>query len=219
MTTEKKEEYIEAIFKAQGEDEGVKTKILAQKLNITPASVTDMIKKLETEGLVEKDQKKIALTAKGEKEALKIIRKHRLAERFFVDALHLNWDEVHEDACKFEHILNDKIADALDKFLSCPKTCPHGNPIPSKDGKIATPNLKPLSDLKVNTEAIVRKITEESREFLHYLSCLGIIPPEKIKVVQIAPFNGPFLVEIRGTNYAIGRDVGKKIWVEPIKSN
>lgn len=217
MGNEKLEEYLESIYKLHNEHRHVGISQLAENLKLTPASVTEMINKLVEKKLVIKTEKKnIKLTEKGEKQAVELIRRHRLVERFFTDFLKLKWETVHEDACKFEHVLTKEIADALEQFMNHPTTCPHGHPIPDGKGKTAKQDAKPLTSLKPAQSGVVARIAEESREFLKYLATLGLIPQIVIKVEQIAPFNGPYLVKVGNSSYALGREVASKIWVREV---
>lgn len=224
MTTEKKEEYLECIYKLQQTGEATVTE-LAENLKLVPSSVSEMIQKLKEEGLIIYENKSIGLTQDGEKIALNVIRKHRLAECFFINMLGLKWEDVHEEACRFEHVLSDKVADALEEVLGHPVACPHGNPVPDEKGhfkegwdfnKVEGKNILNMLDLKSQEEAFISKITGESHNFLKYLSTLGLIPQAKIKIEQIAPFCGPVLVSVGGAKYALGRGVASRIWVKKI---
>ncbi|MFH1454642.1 MAG: metal-dependent transcriptional regulator [Armatimonadota bacterium] len=216
MTTEKREEYLEQLYKLSQETDSVKSASLAHELGLSSSTTSEMVKKLKEDGLIDKDKKELTLTRKGEKEALNIIRKHRLAERFFTDVLRLRWDDVHEEACRFEHVLSDKVADALEKVLKNPDTCPHGNPIPRHSVLKEEKNIKLLSCLKAKQRGIVAKITDESKEFLCYLATLGLIPDAHVYIEQIAPFNGPMLIKVGKSKYAVGKEIADKIWVKQI---
>ncbi|MCL5774273.1 MAG: metal-dependent transcriptional regulator [Firmicutes bacterium] len=217
MGSEKLEEYLESIYKLHSEHRHVGISQLAENLKLTPASVTEMISKLVEKKLAIKTEKKnIKLTEKGEKQAVELIRRHRLVERFFTDFLKLKWETVHEDACKFEHVLTKEISDALEQFMNHPTTCPHGHPIPDVKGKTAKQDAKPLTSLKPAQSGVIARIAEESREFLKYLATLGLIPQIVIKVEQIAPFNGPYLIKVGNSSYALGREVASKIWVREV---
>lgn len=216
MTTEKREEYLEQIYKMHSAKESIKPSVIAQELRLSASSASEMINKLRDGGLIEKDKKDITLTKTGEREALKVIRKHRLAERFFVDILGFKWDDVHDEACRFEHVLSDKVADALEKYLNNPETCPHGNPIPKHNVLKEEKNIKQLSCLKVKDKSIVVKITEEAKDFLCYLATLGLVPGADIYVEQIAPFGGPMMIKVGRCNYAIGKEIADKIWVKEV---
>jgi len=218
MPTEREEEYLETICKLQQLKENIGTTKLSEALKISPASVTEMVKKLGESGMVVRTENEgIGLTPQGNKKALNIIRKHRLSERFFTDVLKLPWDEVHEEACRFEHVLSDRVADALEAFLSHPATCPHGHPIPSKRGKTQKDDAVPLTSLHPSQRGVVSRISEESHEFLGYLAALGLMPQVEVRVEQVAPFKGPLLVQVGGANYALGRDVAGKIFVRGVK--
>lgn len=209
------DEYLEAIYKISDEEEKVTIAKLAQTLNIRPQSAREKINGLDKDKYINYSKDGITLTDKGIIRAKDIIRKHRLAERFLKDSLGLDWDEVHEEACLFEHIMSQRVADALEKFLNYPSNCPHGHPIPSKDGQIKKEDkLKKLSELHSGAKATVKKIDEQSSALLKQLMSLGILPECKIELKQIAPFHSAFMVEINNLCcYSIGQDIAKKIWV------
>ena len=129
------EEYIEIIYKLQKRNGMAKTKDLAETIHVVPGSITNTIEHLESHGLVTHEPYRgVKLTKEGEKMALDIIRRHRLAERLLTDILKAEWSTVHEDACKLEHALTKNVTDLLEERLGYPKFCPHGNPIPTEDG-------------------------------------------------------------------------------------
>lgn len=209
------EEYLEAIYKFS--DGGNKTAVsdMANELKISPQSVREKLKGLEKDGYINySTDKGILLTDKGTIRAKNVIRKHRLAERFLRDSLGLEWDEVHEEACLFEHIMSEKVADALEKFLNYPENCPHGHPIPDKQGIISNIKYTKMSELSAGEIAKVEKIDETSKALLKSLLALGILPGKKIELQQIAPFGSAFMICLDGVcSYSIGRDVAEKIWV------
>ncbi|MBI4743519.1 MAG: metal-dependent transcriptional regulator [Actinobacteria bacterium] len=208
------EEYLEIIYKLQQEEHPVRASKLAKQLDVSAASVTEMIKKLSENGYVNRTSDLgICLTQKGEKAALKLIRKHRLIERFLTDVLGISWDKVHDEACQLEHVISSQVEDRFEKILDSPKTCPHGYPIPSKDGKIAKENVKPLSDLPVGKRGLIVKVFEEDPKMLQYLSTLGLIPEVEVFVKEIGVFGGPLLVEVGRAKYALGREVASKILI------
>lgn len=209
------EEYLEAIFKLQSEGKALGTSELGKELGVSPASATEMAKRLSEKGLVAKDRTKgITLTRKGEKAALELIRKHRISERFLTDILGMDWEDAHEEACKFEHVISPEVEARMAALLDNPTTCPHGHPIPDKHGKTATERIRQLSSLKRRQSGVIAKIAEERRDLLEYLATLGLLPDRKVRVEQIAPFDGPMLVQIDGASYALGREIADKIWVK-----
>ncbi|MCC6384813.1 MAG: metal-dependent transcriptional regulator [Bacteroidia bacterium] len=165
------ENYLKAIYHLlESEPEGVSTNSLAATLKIKPATVTDMIGKLASARFVKYEKYYGAtLTDKGKRTALAIIRKHRLWEVFLSEKLKFSWDEVHEIAEQLEHIDSIELTDRLDMFLGYPKTDPHGDPIPDKNGKITVPELIPLSFAKEGAEGMISGVTEHSPAFLQYL--------------------------------------------------
>lgn len=215
MSSEKVEEYLEAIYKLQKTDRALGTSELGKELGVSAASATEMARRLGDKGYVERDKKTgITLTKLGKKTALELIRKHRIAERFLVDVLGLDWQYAHEEACKFEHIMSPEVEKRMEALLENPTTCPHGHPIPDRRGKTAAEKIRPLSSLKRRQTGIIAKIAEERRDLLEYLATLGLMPQRKVRVEQIAPFDGPMLIQVDGANYALGREIADKIWVE-----
>ena len=209
------EEYLEAIYKLQAEDKPLGTTELGKMLGVSPASATEMMNRLADKGLVAKDRGKgITLTKKGEKAALELIRKHRISERFLVDVLGVDWKDAHDEACKFEHVLSPEVETRMEALLDKPTTCPHGQPIPDRHGKTVVENIRRLSSLKRRQSGVIAKISEERRELLEYLATLGLMPDRMVRVEQIAPFEGPMLVQVGGASYALGREIAEKIWVK-----
>ncbi len=180
------EEYLEAIYRLEETYGIAKTMQLVRLLKVAPGSVTNTIEHLEKHELVlHTPYKGVKLTAKGRRIALKILRKHRLAERLLTDFLKIEWSDVHELACKLEHAMVDQIVFGMEKALGYPKTCPHGNPIPPEHG--VTKNKKgdiPLSQLETNEHGVIAKITDENREKLRLLADLGLKPGVKICMVH-----------------------------------
>jgi len=209
------EEYLEAIYRLEERDGSAKTMQLASMLKVMPGSVTNTIEHLEKHKLVmHEPYKGVKLTEKGRKLALKIIRRHRLAERLLTDVLHLDWSKVHDEACKLEHNLSETIVKPLEKALGNPQTCPHGNPIPSEQGKMSEAKSELLIDLSPGECGVITKITEEKHNLLQYLATLGLVPGASVKIEEKAPFNGPVIVKTMGASYALGRNVASVIWVK-----
>lgn len=179
------EEYIETIYRLQKRSGVAKTNELAAELHVVPGSITNTIEHLEKHGLVEHEPYRgVRLTAKGERLALDILRRHRLAERLLTDILHAEWSDVHEDACKLEHALTKETTMLLEKRLGYPKLCPHGNPIPTENGMIEEEECCPLTEVGLNETCIVAKITDGKREKLLTLAAKGIKPNVSVHVVE-----------------------------------
>ena len=165
------EEYIETIYRLQKRDGAAKTKELAEALSVVPGSITNTIEHLERHDLVvHEPYRGVKLTKQGEKIALGIIRRHRLAERMLTDMLNAQWSSVHEEACKLEHALTKKVAALLEARLGYPKFCPHGNPIPTESGLIDEQPSIALTDANVGESYVVVKITDEEQDDLELLA-------------------------------------------------
>jgi DtxR family Mn-dependent transcriptional regulator len=213
--TQSVEEYLEALFKLQRGPDTVTVTRLAAELGVAPPSVSEMLRRLRADGLVTEpaEGRGIALTAAGETEGAILVRRHRLSERFLVDYLDMPWDAVHEEACKLEHVLSPEVEARLAEQLGNPRTCPHGHTIPGEDGTLADDDLRPLSGLEPGDEAVIGCIAEEKSDLLRYLASLGLLPDTPVAVESVAPFNGPLLVRVGGSQYALGREVTDKIMV------
>jgi DtxR family Mn-dependent transcriptional regulator len=228
MLTQKMEEYLEALYKLSLEEKALNPARLAEYLGVTAPTVLDMLRRLESEGFVryagtgkgggKKEQGRarhnIKLTAKGERAAKALVRRHRLSERFLTDVLGLDWESAHREACKFEHILSPEVEEKLARMLGNPDTCPHGYPIPDENGHVKEEeeDVKPLSDLDADDKRCIARVEEEEPQLLQYLASLGLIPDVDIEVKEVAPFGGPMLVKIGDSQYALGREVASKIW-------
>lgn len=208
------EEYLECIFKLQEKSGVARTNDIVKSLGVVPGTVTNTVEWLEKEGLVtHKPYKGVKLTEKGRKIALQVIRRHRLSERLLTDILHMEWDKVHDAACKLEHGITDEIIKPLEKTLGHPKTCPHGNPIPTKCGGIIEEESQPLTALNEREQGTIVKITEEKADLLRYLGTMGLVPGASLEVMEKAPFNGPITIKVGRTNRALSREVASIIKV------
>jgi DtxR family Mn-dependent transcriptional regulator len=209
------EDYLEAIYKLKENSGKLGTTKLGKELAVSPASASEMMERLVEKGLAAKDKEKgIQLTRQGKKAALRLIRRHRISERFLVDVLGMDWKDVHEVACKLEHAITPEVESRMEGLLRNLDTCPHGHPIPDRLGRIVEPPLLRLSGLKMGQTGVIAKIAEENRELLEYLATLGMMPEAAVKVEQVEPFEGPLLVRVKGATHALGRKIADKIWIK-----
>ena len=177
------ENYIKSIYHLQQLHESVNTNALADHLKTKPASITDMLKKLQSKGLVQYNRYKgFKLSRDGNKAALIIIRRHRLWEVFLVDQLRFSWEEVHEVAEELEHVRSKKLIDKLDAFLSHPKFDPHGDPIPDNNGRLSVRQQLPLSELPLNKQAVITSVQNQSSELLSFLTSQNIMIGTRLEV-------------------------------------
>lgn len=214
MPTETLEEYLETIYKISAK-QTVRPTPIAEALGVSGPTVTATLKRLESRGLITRPGGDVVLTEEGEALAVDIIRRHRVAERLLVDILGLRWDEAHEDACRLEHALSPRVMEALEAYLDNPEVCPHGHPIPSAAGEIASVEGVHLADVASGQRAVVIHVPEDDEAMLEYLGALGMYPGTTVRVREVAPFSGPLLIEVKGASYALGRDVAERILVDP----
>lgn len=209
------EEYLESIYRLQERSGGAaRTSDIVKLLQVVPGTVTNMIERLEKEGLVTHvPYKGVELTERGRRIAINVIRRHRLSERLLTDILLVKWSEAHQIACKLEHSFTGVLVKKLEKALGHPKTCPHGNPIPTQCGGIIEEKSEPLTNLKPKQKSVLVKIINEKHEVLDYLSTLGLMPQAFLEVVEKAPFNGPITVKINGTKQALSLEIASIIYV------
>jgi DtxR family Mn-dependent transcriptional regulator len=210
------ENYIKAIYKLlENEEETVSTNGIAEKMRTRAASVTDMLKKLAAKKLINYQKYQgVSLTAKGEKIALSIIRKHRLWEMFLVEKFNFKWDEVHDIAEQLEHIRSEKLIEELDKFLNYPKTDPHGDPIPDAKGKLLVQKSKSLSHFRINDVCIMTGVVDHSPAFLQYLDKTGFGLGNEIKIKDIVEFDKSLQIVVNKKHtFFISYDVAKNILV------
>jgi DtxR family Mn-dependent transcriptional regulator len=159
----------------------------------------------------------VTLTDSGREIALEVIRHHRLVELYLIEALGFSWDEVHEQADILEHVISEKLEERMAAALNYPEFDPHGDPIPSKEGHISETKNEPLTALSAGTTAIVSRIPDDAdSDLLRYLGELGLVPGNEIEVIDLAPFDGPLTVLIRGETQVVGFKVADSVLVERI---
>ena len=208
------EEFLETIYKLQEKYGVARTTDLVDALKVAPGTVTNTVERLEKEGYITHEPYKgVKLTERGLGIAIQVVRRHRLSERLLTDILHMEWDKVHEAACKLEHGVTDEIIKPLEKALKHPKTCPHGNPIPTKCGGIIEEKSQPLTKLDEKEQGIVAKITEERSDLLSYLNTLGLAPGARVEVLEKAPFDGPITIKVDGISRALSPKMASIIQV------
>lgn len=217
MASEQVENYIKNIYKLSTKEGKVTTSSLSEKLQISPASVSEMIKKLAEEGtLTHTPYKGVELTAEGRTLALRIIRKHRLWEMFLSEILHFSWDEIDHEADKFEHIMSDKMEEKIDEVLGYPVVDPHGDPIPTQDGVLPHITSIPLSDASEGSSVKVIRVSDSNSELLQYISSIGIALNKKIKIKQKMTFDQSVIIIVNGKDQTISQKISQSIFVEKL---
>jgi DtxR family transcriptional regulator, Mn-dependent transcriptional regulator len=208
------QDYLKEIYKLEAAGRRATTSALAEVLEISPPSVTAMLKKLATLGLVKHERYRGAtLTERGERVALEVIRHHRLIEQYLVETLGIPIDAVHVEADRLEHALSEELEAHIDRTLGFPTRDPHGDPIPDAELNVARQDLTPLSTLEPGAKATVERIPDGDGELLRYLSKLKLTPGSRLQVRDSAPFEGPVTVRVGGADHAISRELAARISV------
>jgi DtxR family Mn-dependent transcriptional regulator len=208
------EDYLSHLYRLQRSDEPVSTGDIAQRLGVTAASANSMFKRLARDGLVTyREYAGASLTPAGERAALAVVRRHRVIERFLTDVLHFDWERVDALAHQMEHALPDEVVDALEAFLGEPATCPHGHPIPAKDGSIAPESPLNLASLEEGGCAVVSEVDEFDPTLLQFLRANGLVPGVKVQVVQRTPVDGTVVLACGGRAVAVGPVTARAVHV------
>jgi DtxR family Mn-dependent transcriptional regulator len=209
------EDYLKTIYKLQGGSSASTTDI-ARTMDVSSASVTNMLKRLaEMKLVVYRSYRGVTLTPAGEKIALEIIRHHRLLELYLKEVMGYGWEQLHEEAEHLEHHISEEFESKLEEMLGFPTHDPHGDPIPTREGEIVHTADEPLSDVGVRRTVIVQRVADYDPELLHYLEDLGLMPKARVEVRLKAPFNGPITVRIDDQEQVIGHEVARHVFVTP----
>jgi len=214
-TNEGAENYAKAIYHLQGrENETVHTSAVADRLGVTPASASAMLKRLAEDGLVDYEPYHGArLTKQGERVALETIRHHRLIELFLAEVLGMPWDRVHEEAEVLEHHISEELEELIAAKLGEPALDPHGDPIPDRDLEIRTDDSVSLTDLDTGDQGTFTRVSDSDASMLRYLAERSIQPGARLTVRGREPFGGPVMVEIEGSTHPLGPELAARMRV------
>jgi DtxR family Mn-dependent transcriptional regulator len=210
------ENYIKSIYTLSQATGEVYVSELAKKLDVKLPTVNSMIKRLAAKKLVAyAPYQGIKLTEKGKKEALGIVRKHRLAELFLVKVLGLGWEEVHDIAEQLEHVNSSRFYERIDELLSYPKFDPHGEPIPDSNGKIQAQKRTSLSELAEGSTATITAVTEDEKSFLDHLNAKGLQIGDAVTIKKRELFDGSITLQHKSKKeILLTHQVAERIWVE-----
>jgi DtxR family Mn-dependent transcriptional regulator len=205
------EDYLKTIYQlSQGAGE-VATTGIAERLEVAPASVTGMIKRMAESGLLEHEPYRgVRLTQEGRKAALAVMRRHRLLETYLITKLGYDWSSVHDEAERLEHAVSDELIERMAFALGDPKYDPHGAPIPTRDGEIERPEYLPLSDVEPGAKVALRQVGDDDSERLRYLKSIGLVPMVEMTVLDKQPFSGPITLRL-GTKETKDRTIGMEL--------
>lgn len=216
MESVKVEDYLKAIYhiSAGAGLEAAATGEIAERLQVTPGSVTTMLQRLAESGLVKYQSHRGAkLTEAGEKVALNVLRRHRLIELFLTKMVGLPWDEIHAEAENLEHAVSERLIDRIDQQLGFPDRDPHGDPIPNADGTLRSKPGEPLSGCEAKTTFTLLRVLDQTPEFLRYLTDGGLVPGCTATVVQNLPSAGIVTLQAGDHQISLSRDAAKQLLV------
>ena len=211
------QDYLKHIYELTENGESATTNALAKKLKISPPSVTGMIQKLAyaKPALVEYQKHQGAtLTAEGKRAALEVIRHHRLLEAWLVQTLGYSWDEVHEEAERLEHVISEDFEKRIAAAMGHPDRDPHGEPIPTADLKMPLDDSTPLSVLRPDQTATIKRVVASDKDLLRYLEGLDLVPGAQITVIDYSPYDHNLTIRVGRKAFVLGLSITSKIFVE-----
>ena len=208
------EDYLKVIYVLEADGEKATTTAIAQALDVSNASVTNMLKKLAGMNLiVHQSYKGAELSPAGKKVALEILRHHRLLELYLKEVMGYSWDEVHDEAEKLEHHISEQFEDRIAELLNHPTHDPHGDPIPTKDGVMPEKATLALNEADINTLYMVGRVRDQNPELLRYLEQQGVLPGVELTIIEKAPFDGPINLKIDGELISLGFTIAQNIFL------
>ena len=214
--TEPVEDYLKVIYDIELGGGAAATNDIAQRLDIAPASVSGMVRRLADHGLLAHERYRgVRLTEAGRRAALRTLRRHRVIESYLVQALGFAWDRVHEEAERLEHAASDDLVDRMAAAIGEPAYDPHGAPIPTREGAVDEAPHLALAELPTGTLARVTRVSDEDGELLRYLAELGLHPGATVRVRARAPFDGPLTLDVDGAERVVGLELARQLRVTP----
>ncbi len=213
------EDYLKAIYEIGRGSVSVATTDIAQKLSLTAASVSGMVRRLADQGLLSYERYRgVTLTESGRRAALRTIRRHRVIESYLSQALDYPWDRVHDEAERLEHAASDELVNRMATAIGEPVVDPHGAPIPSKEGMMDETVHLSLAELESGDGARVVQVSDDDPDLLRYLAELAIVPGAEVVVLSKAPYEGPITLGVSGNRLSIGPALAAQVRVAPLKN-
>jgi DtxR family Mn-dependent transcriptional regulator len=214
-TNQAAQNYAKALYELQGRGESaVGTTAVAERLGVTPASASGMLRRLAAEGVVDYAPYRGArLTPEGERIALEMIRHHRLIELFLAEVLGMPWDRVHAEAEVLEHHISEELEELIAAKLGEPARDPHGDPIPDRDLAVSADDSVALTELEPGEAGTFTRVSDSDASMLRYLAERRIQPGAALRVAGREPFGGPVIVEVAGHTHPLGPELAGSMWV------
>ena len=207
--------YAAEIYRLQQDHEQVSLSLLSSHVESSAQAISTMVKRLNKNGyLVHEPYRGVRLTSEGEKIAMPAVRRHRLTEVFLVKVMNYDWASAHELSDVFERGVNDEIEDRMDELAGHPTRCPHGEPIPSKEGVMPRVEDIPLTNVPSGSDCVISRVRTHDMEQLHYIGELGLVPGTSFHLLSCAPFKGPLRLQTKQQDHMIGYELASSLWVE-----
>jgi DtxR family Mn-dependent transcriptional regulator len=210
--------YAAEIYRLQQDHEQVPLSLLSSHVESSAQAISTMVKRLNKNGyLVHEPYRGVRLTDAGERIAMPSLRRHRLTEVFLVKVMKYDWATAHELADTFEKGINDQLEDRMDELAGYPTRCPHGEPIPSKEGVIPKVRDESLVNVPSGSDCVVSRVRTHDLDKLRYIAEIGLVPGTPFHLLSCAPFKGPLRLEMKPHDHIIGYELSQSIWVEVTK--
>jgi DtxR family Mn-dependent transcriptional regulator len=213
------DEYLEALYEMDEEGIATQQARLAEWLAVTPASVSEAVKRLAQRGLVSTgEDRRIRFSEEGERLARALVRRHRLAERFLVEVIGLPWHLAHQEATEWGRVISDEVEKRLVVLLDDPPTCVHGNPIPGSRHVVDHTDLRPLHRVSPGERVRLERLTEDLEldlDVMRFFERSGLMPGAEISVLSMAP-DGTMTLEVAGEKVGLGAHLADNLWVDPV---
>lgn len=207
--------YAAEVFRLQQDQPQVSLSHLAEHVDASPQAISRMVKRLTDGGFATYEPYRgVRLTADGETIAMPSLRRHRLSEVFLVNIMGYDWADAHDLTDQFELGLNENLEDRMDELTGHPTRCPHGEPIPTKEGVITFPKDKPLVDLEPGAACRLSRVRTHDYDKLRYIAKLGLVPGVEFSLVSVAPFRGPLRLKFERDDHVLGYELASSLWVE-----
>ena len=218
MATPAMQRYAAEIFRLQQDTPYVALNELSESANSSMQATARMVGRMKQLNYLEHElYRGVRLTPKGEQIAMPALRRHRLVEVFLVKVMKYGWDEAHELSDSFALGINDPLEDRIDEITGKPTRCPHGEPIPSKDGLMPVVNDKPLLEVPSGSDCVISRVRTHDMEKLRYFAELGLVPGVPFHLFSCAPFKGPLRLQMKPQDHLIGYELAACLWVEVTK--
>ena len=211
------EDYLKAIYDLAGRAGTASTNDVASRLGVAPASVTGMIRRLSSQGLLEYERYRgVRLSAEGRVVALRTIRRHRIIELYLTETLGYAWDRVHDEAERLEHAASDELVERMASALGNPTADPHGAPIPTADGEVDERRHRTLAELEIGIGARMVRVSDKNPGLLRYLAEIDLTPGATVRVLARAPFDGPLTLQVGDAEPVVGQGLAEQVLVEEV---